>query len=136
MASQIPPDPNNVRPIRRESTMERLTNKAARALTIGSKHAAEEVPEEEDAKLMYYPIYLLRWEEKLRPFLEKKYPELKARYEKRDVRWPPRIPALPSADFCVKVSDDKYWFAIPASLTEVSCPTRLLLRVYLSILAT
>jgi hypothetical protein len=92
MALPIPPDPNNGGPIRRASTIERLTKKA-RTLTIGSKHAAEEVPEEEEAKPMCYSIYLLRWEEKLKPFLEEKYPELKARYEKRNVRCPPRTPA-------------------------------------------
>lgn len=83
MASQTPPDPDNQRPIRRESTLSKLT-KTARTLTIGSSHAAEEVPEEK-VKQASCAAYLLRWEEKLKPFLEKRYPDLKAKYDTKHV---------------------------------------------------
>jgi hypothetical protein len=100
MASQDSPDPNDVRPIRRESTIQKLQKKA-RTLTIGSSHAAKVVPEEEEVQQECYPTYHLRWEEKLKPFLEKRYPKLKAKYEQKNVCRPPRSPASSSADFCV-----------------------------------
>lgn len=84
MASQNPPDPNNVRPIRRESTIKSLTKKA-RTLTIGSSSTAEEVPEDKAVKQASCSAYLLNWEEKVRPFLKERYPELKANYETKHV---------------------------------------------------
>jgi hypothetical protein len=102
MASQSPPDQDDVRPIRRESSTIQRLGKKARTLTIGSAHA-KEVPEEDEVRQESYPIYHLRWEQKLKPFLEKRYPELKARYENKDVCRPllPEILALLSADLCV-----------------------------------
>ncbi|RFU24655.1 hypothetical protein B7463_g11682, partial [Scytalidium lignicola] len=99
MASQTPPSPNTVRPIRQDSR-NRSWRISARSLTIGSQHA-EEATESGGPGQESYPIYRLRWEEKLKPFLEAKYPELKARYEHPSVRWLPRIPALASADLSI-----------------------------------
>jgi hypothetical protein len=86
MDSHTPPDPDNLQPIRRESTFQKVTKKA-RTLTIGSSHAAEEVPEEK-VRQAWCSAYRLRWEEKLKPFLEKKYPDLKDKYDTKHVCQP------------------------------------------------
>jgi hypothetical protein len=84
MASQTPPGPNNSGPpIRRESTIKSLAKKA-RTLTIGSNHSKEAPPEEELTQESY-AIYHLRWEEKLRPFLKRKFPDLSEKYGDSDV---------------------------------------------------
>ena len=84
MASQPPPDPNNLQPIRRESTIKKLTTKA-RTLTIGKSNAEEDAPTDKAVKQAWCSAYRLNWEERVRPFLEGKYPELKAEYETKHV---------------------------------------------------
>ena len=86
MPSTDPPDPNAGRPIRRESTIKSIKSLAtkARTLTIGKSQAEKHVPDEEELRQESYPTYLLRWDEKLKPFLVAKFPELMERY-KRDV---------------------------------------------------
>jgi hypothetical protein len=87
MASTDPPDPSAGRPIRRESTMKSIKNLAmkARTLTIGKTQAEKDMPGVEELRQESYPTYLLRWDDKLKPFLVAKFPELKERYQGRDV---------------------------------------------------
>lgn len=73
--------------MRRESTMKSIKNLAtkARTLTIGKTQAEKDIPDVEDLRQESYPTYLLRWDEKLKPFLVAKFPELKEQYNGRDV---------------------------------------------------
>lgn len=43
---------------------------------------------EEKVKQASCSAYLLRWEEKLKPFLQKRYPDFKAKYDTKHVGLP------------------------------------------------
>lgn len=71
----------------RQGSRVRWLNTASR-LTIGKKQAIRagaEREEEQSVTREYISVYRLRWEESLKPFLERKFPELKVLYQEKSV---------------------------------------------------